>query len=468
MSESNPPWGDVPFADLNFGADCYLSAAYLAPLLTYHDHPSASLIRDFYSAVAPNTPAGFNRTTALEWHDWVLEKDTRLHLGPSETFDGCLPQICGSITRSNPNDLVGIGILVAVALELLLVVAYCGTALALRLRKAPVASVGRGGVSGRVLRAFYTTSGRFFNMAAVFSLGVSVAVVASLASFADSVYYGTLPLLLGAAWFPLAAAAPGYLWSSRRQWLDGALLVVAWAMSTAAIISAPAASYRGYGYGAANRALEDHCPGEIVPPDVRIAVTHALSIFVVLIPAALAVFMGITVACFRCQGATMWSRRWVQTTVRWVVLGYAALSLIGEIAYVLMLLIFAGGSSWIEGSWGLGQGLALALWVPLLYELIHFIVGTLSGSLLVFSCLPAICAAVLTRISVGLDKGLHARLPSEFCAVRIDNIASESNIELMRGSGSDRRAHHGASGHRGRGNYAAPAPKPSIDSATGA
>lgn len=65
-------------------------------------------------------------------------------------------------------------------------------------------------------------------------------------------------------------------------------------------------------------------------------------------------------------------------TIRGLIIIYAVLVFIGACSYIIMALVFVGRSSWIgESDWGLGQGFALALWMPLLYELVHVTVGTL-------------------------------------------------------------------------------------------
>lgn len=384
MSDS-PPWGDTPFSDLNFAADCAVSGRYLAPLLTGLDGPSIATAVDFFRAVAPDSDS-FNDSSAVEWHRFVqdsdLDWDYKFDLEPTGELAECRPEICASITRALPNDVVGIGILVAVAIEFLLVIGYCGTALAFYLRKTPPASAD--GPLARVLHAFFSTTNQFFHLAALLCSGVSIAAiydgaVSSSDSRPASTYYGTGSLLMGAVYFPLAATIPCYLWASRRQWLDGALLFVPWVLASAAILIVPE------GYGRATYAVRVFCPGERVPFAVTNGTAAAVHGFATWCPVLLAVLLLLMLPCFKCSGKRMWEwkplrftlrgRVLFQTALRWLIIIYAGLCFIGALSYGIMLLVFAGRTTWVKEAWGLGQGLALVLWLPLLYELVHVVIG---------------------------------------------------------------------------------------------
>ncbi|SPN99040.1 uncharacterized protein DNG_02079 [Cephalotrichum gorgonifer] len=428
MDDSDPPWGSIPFTAFNFAENCALSGRYLAFHLTQLDEPPISIVQDFFQTVKP---AAFDsldlEDDILPWHKYLSENSMHRELERSPQFTKCLPELCASVTHSASNDLIGIGLLVALALELVLMVGYCATAIAIRARRVP------GGDSAippasefkfldRVLYAFYSTTTLFFNLATVFSIGMSVTLIYNYAApdYSDvysrptapaRTYYGLGTLVMGAAYFPLVATVPAYLWSSRRQWIDFWPALVACIFASAAIIFSADSSYNYYSWRWLG--LEDtlllFCPNEVVPESVQNGVVPAAHGVVSWCPALLALVMAFAVAFFKCSGVKMWAWRPARLTLRGLIIIYAVLGFIGASSYTIMALVFAGRSSWLaESRWTLGQGVVLALWLPLLYELVHVFI-------------------------VGLDHGLEVRLPKQFVAVRDTDLEPAVEPEFVPG-----------------------------------
>lgn len=383
---ASPPWGDTPFSELNFGADCAASARYVASSIDGMEEASLSLITRFFEAVVPGA-SDLNATTVSEWHGFLkdrdfieLWRDSYGELGGdlkgSESFRGCTSDLCTTITRSFPNDVIGIGLLVAVTIEFLLMIGYCAAALYPYVAKKGPAS--GSGPLHRILHAFYSTKGHFFHLALMFCMGVSVAViydgVTTIATNPPSpassprTYYGAGGSLMGAVYFPLAATIPSYLWNSRRQWRDGALAAVALVLVSVAIVFVP------FNYDII-WPLRRACPGEHFPSDIDAVTARTVHGLATWTPGLLLLVMGITVSCFKCSGKRMWEWRPMRLVFRWLVVIYAGLAFLGAISYSIILLVLAGRTTWVSQSWGLGQGIALVLWIPLVYEIIHVAIG---------------------------------------------------------------------------------------------
>lgn len=389
---SNFPWGDTPFPDLNFNEDCAASGRYVASALGGVEEPSFTTVTSFFEAVVPGS-SDLNVSAAAEWHRFLL-KDREFDdlwwgnqdelgggLTASRNFNGCMPDLCDHITRSFPNDVIGIGLMVAVTIEFLLVIGYCAAALHPYVTKTRPAS--GSGPLHRVLHAFHSTKGHFFHQAIMLCVGVSIAVIydgattlgtdAYASASSPRSYYGAGGSLMGAVYFPLAATIPSYLWNSRRQWRDGALAAVALVLVSAAILMVPATRDT-------RRALEVACPAETFPNDVDFVtrqVVHGLATWT---PALLLIISGIAVSCFKCSGKRMWGWRPLRLVLRWLVAIYAGLGVMGAISFTIILLVYAGKTTWAGRSWGLGQGIALVFWIPLVYEIIYVAVGMSSLS----------------------------------------------------------------------------------------
>ena len=435
MADSTP-WRDLPVSDLNLAENCALSARYLASHLTGLDDAPVDIVLEFFQTVTPGRFSSLTDGDVFEWHRHLKDSDDLWdELSASSQFAQCQPDVCAAINRFIPNDLVGIGLLVCLAIELLLVVCYCATSLALYVRKVPgdtrIPRPADLGPLDRVLYAFYSTTTHFFTLATLLSLGISVAVIYDFgAPGTDSFsaprirgHYGTQVLLAGGAYFSLAAAVPAFLSSSRRQWLDGAAAVLAWVLASVAISVAP----NGFDIRRVDDSLERFCPGSIVPRDIAAVAGQAAHGIATWCPVLFLLVMGVAVACFKCSGGRMWGWRPLRMSIRGLIIIYAVLGFIGACSFIIMTLVFVGRSSWIgESGWGLGQGFALALWMPLLYELVHVAIGTSLPSKLL-SDVP-VSRVAANGVSVGLDRGLDGRLPKEFVAVRTSDL--EPNIEL--------------------------------------
>ena len=385
MSDSLP-WGDTPFPDLNFNEDCSVSGRYIASSIGGIDEPSISVITRFFQVVVPGR-SDLNESSAVEWHRFLKDKefidlwwDTDNELGgglmSSRNFNGCMPDLCTTITRFFPNDIIGIGLFVAVTIEFLLMIGYCAAALYPYVKKTRPTS--GSGPLHRILHAFYSTKNHFFHLAIILCIGVSIAVihdgVTTIATntypsaSSPRTYYGAGPVLMGAIYYPLAATIPSYLWNSRRQWRDGALAIVTLVLVSAAIMLIPV------NYDAL-WAMRRACPKEHFPSYVTTVTGRAVHGLATWTPALLLVVMGIAVSCFKCSGKRMWEWRPLRLVFRWLVGIYAGLAFMGAISYTIILLVYAGRSTWAGRNWGLGQGIAVVLWIPLVYEIIHVAIG---------------------------------------------------------------------------------------------
>ena len=386
MADS-PPWEDNPISALNLAENCALSARYLASHLAGVEDAPIDVVVEFFRTLAPGGYFNLTDSDIFQWHRHLKDGvNLRAELGASSQFAQCRPDVCDAINGLIQNDLVGIGLLICLAIELLLVVGYCVTALALYVRKVPgdsrIPRPTEQGPLDRVLYAFYSTTNHFFTLATLLSMGISVAVIYDFgAPGADSFspprvrgHYGTQVLLAGGAYFSLAATVPAFLWSSRRQWLDGAQAVLAWLLASAAIIVAP----MGFNRWDVEGSLERFCPGDMVPQEVTMVVGPAAHGVATWCPALFLLVLGVAVAFFKCSGRRMWGWRPARVTIRGLIIIYAVLGFIGACSFIIMTLVFVGRSSWIgKCGWGLGQGFALALWMPLLYELVHVAIGML-------------------------------------------------------------------------------------------
>lgn len=429
MADSQP-WQDNSISAFNLAENCVLSAHYLASHLAGVKDAPIDVVVKFFRTLAPGSISDLTDSDVLQWHRHLKDSvDLRDELDASSQFAQCRPDVCTIINSFISNDLVGIGLLVCLAIELVLVVGYCATALALYVRKVPgdsrIPRIADQGPLDRVLYAFYSTTNHFFTLATLLSIGISVAVIYDYGAPDQEVrgHYGTQVLLAGSAYFSLAATVPAFLWSSRRQWLDGAPAVLAWILASVAIGIAPI----GFDRRDVEESLESICPGDMVPSEVTRTAGQAAHGVATWCPVLFLLVLGVAVAFFKCGGGRMWGWRPARLAIRGLILIYAVLGFIGACSFIIMTLVFVGRSSWIGGSgWGLGQGFALALWMPLLYELVHVAIGTFPF-LNLSSSVPA-CRVATNRVTVGLDRGLEIRLPKEFVAVRAANL--EPNTEL--------------------------------------
>lgn len=385
MADSHP-WESLPLSELNVAENCPLSARYLASHLAGLEDAPVDVVLDFFRAVVPGAASNLTDGLALEWHRHLKDSGSVWgELRASSQLAECQPDVCTAINRFIQNDLVGIGLLICLAIELILVVCYCVAALAIYVRKVPgdsrIPRPTEFGLIDRVLYAFYSTTNLFFNLAALLSMGISVAVIYDFgAPGADSFsaprvkgHYGAQVLVTGGAYFSLAATVPAFLWSSRRQWLDGALAVAAWLLTSVAIIVAPI----GFNSSEVEDSLEEFCPGDMVPNQVSGMAGQLGHGFATWCPVLFLLVLGVALMFFKCSGGRMWGWRPARVTIRGLIIIYSVLVFIGACSYIIMTLVFVGRSSWIgESGWGLGQGFALALWMPLLYELVHVAVGT--------------------------------------------------------------------------------------------
>jgi hypothetical protein len=277
---------------------------------------------------------------------------------------------------------MGMGTIVSVGLEALLVLGYCAMAIVLYTRTVPgeskIPPASHFTALDRIIYAFYGTSRHFFICAIILCLGTSIGLITdgayTMKQRDDDFFrpYGHQFLVACIAFFSLAATIPAYLWGSRRQWVDAPLLVVTW------ILSAVAIAFSAVGPRSYNDSFDRVCPDDFFPLSGTLPAAHGVGAWC---PVLFALCIGCVLPFFRCGGRKMWANRVIRRAMRTLIVIYAVLGFIGTWAYLILLYAFIGKTTWIgDSKWDMGQGLALALWVPLLYELVHLMSGTLSFS----------------------------------------------------------------------------------------
>ncbi|KEZ38862.1 hypothetical protein SAPIO_CDS10914 [Scedosporium apiospermum] len=404
------PWGESPRRPINlpFANNCSATASYVSGLLLGKtSEPSFRDVSAFFTAMFPTR--NLSNDTILEYHDYVWDSRVdRYDYG--DALEPCRSQVCKAINLKVDNTGIGIGTIVSVGLEALLVLGYCVMAIALYTRTVPgepkIPPASHFTALDRIIYAFYGTTRHFFICAIILCLGTSIGLITDGAYIMkqrdDDFFrpYGHQFLVACIAFFSLAATIPAYLWGSRRQWVDAPLLVVTW------ILSAVAIAFSAVGPRSYNDSFDRVCPDDFFPLSGTLPAAHGVGAWC---PVLFALCIGCVLPFFRCGGRKMWANRVIRRAMRTLIVIYAVLGFIGAFAYLILLYVFIGKTTWIgDSKWDMGQGLALALWVPLLYELVHL-------------------------MSVGIDKGLTASLPREFDAVREDDLDDDAEPVFIPG-----------------------------------
>ncbi|CAI4215467.1 unnamed protein product [Parascedosporium putredinis] len=366
---NSAPWGDTPRRAYNlpFQNDCDATASYAqGMLLGGYPEPSYGDAATFFKAMFPGE--NLSSDTIIEYHDYFWQPNFDLYRF-EEGFAPCQRQLCAATTAHVDNTGMGVGMLVSLGLE----------------ADSPSLPVHR--VRPRHLRLYGSTR-HFFICAIILCLGSSIGLLAdavhnshveSLGEVGGRVRpYGHQLLAVAITYFSLAATVPAYLWGSRRQWLDAPLLVFTWLLSAIAIIINNLGSS-----GSRQTSFSRICPDDFIPSGVLMAClffTHGVGAWC---PALFAL---------------MWAKPTIRRGLRALILLYAVLGFLAVWAFLLILYIFVSKTSWIKANvFDLGQGLAVALWIPLIYEVVHSAI-------------------------VGIDRGLTAGLPREYVAIREGEI----------------------------------------------
>ena len=377
------PWGDSPRRDYNlpFDNNCDATASYVfGMLLGGYPEPSFRDAETFFNAMFPQT--SLSNDTVIEYHNYVWDPPFRLY-NYADGLAPCRPQLCKLTSEHVDNAGIGVGTLISLGLEAILVLCYCIMAIVLFTRTVPeesrIPQVSRFTIFDRIVYAFYGTTRHFFICAVILCIGTSIGLIADAAhnimaqGQAYARPYGHQLLTVAISYFSLAATVPAYLWGSRRQWLDAPLLVLTWVLSTTAIIINTLQSA-----DSPQDNFSQICPDDFIPNGVLMAclfVAHGVGGWC---PFLFALTTSCVLPFFKCGGRKMWAKPVIRRGMRSLILLYAVISFLVVWAFLLILYIFIAKTSWIRSNiFDMGQGIALALWVPLIYELVHSMIGKL-------------------------------------------------------------------------------------------
>jgi len=313
----------------------------------------------------------------------------------------------------------------------------------------------------RFLHAFYGTVSDFFLTSIIFDLGLAIGVITHLAtkehargsplgfaSTTDRVVpavpgggqdSGAYLLVASFSLLSMAGVLPTFLSNSRRQWLRACMICsMVWILGSAALVWS--AVIAGSHSGLRDDYQRDFCPDEYLPETYHSVSFGSITLGVLLPPIfGASVAFASFICC--CGWREMWKRDWVRHTVRGSIVSFSAVCFFLNWATLVLLLVFLSGTSWfMRTSWGVGQGLALAMWMPLLWEIIYMMIGESRPFVL---CPWALRISLANNIEVGIDRGSETRLQKEFFVLREGEV--EDIPELVPGSilGPRGRSHAG-------------------------
>jgi hypothetical protein len=200
-----------------------------------------------------------------------------------------------------------------------------------------------------------------------------------------------------------------------------------WILGSAALVwSAMVASPS---FGLRDGYQRSFCPEEYLPAHYHYIYFGTFTLGI-LLPPIFGACVGLASCFWRCGWREMWKSNWLRHTVRGFTILFAAVCCLFNWATLVMLLVFVTRTSWfMRTTWGVGQGLALATWMPLLWEIAY----TMKGESEPFdSRLRVLGYLWLTMNAVGIDKASETGLQKEFFVVRESD--TEDVPELVPGS----------------------------------
>jgi hypothetical protein len=225
----------------------------------------------------------------------------------------------------------------------------------------------------RIRYAFYGTVSDFFLTSVIFDVGLAIGVLSHLGTKDRDLISGADVFVASFCLMGMAGVAPIFLWKSRRQWLRMWMIgSMVWSLASAALVWSVTISIS---HGLRDDFQRSLCPKEYVTDTYRSVFYASVTLGVLLPPTLCAAYVFVS-PFWRCDWRQMWKKDWVRHAVRGSTVGISGLCFLFSWATLALLVVFVSGTSWfMRTSWGVGQGLALAMWMPLLWEIVYTMRG---------------------------------------------------------------------------------------------